>query len=94
MIVAISPHPDDAEWGAGAWLASTASRILVLTDCGRERVAEARDAAAALGADLVFSGMTDGGVTMTPYAVDEVAAHLADADTVLIPPFDDSPLRK
>lgn len=70
-VLAIGAHPDDIELGCGGTLAKHAAVgddvvMLVLTD-GRAgpgnvvaRVAEARAAAAVLGAEIVFGGLTDG----------------------------------
>lgn len=92
-IVAVSPHADDAEWGAGALLHRLAAegfnvQIVVLTHYSEERDQEARAAAEVLGAHATCLGLANDG-TLGPVHPRELRTLevLTDgADLVLHPP--------
>lgn len=95
-IVAVSPHADDAEYGAGSLLATYAAAghrvsIALMTGADETRLTEAKSAAAALGADLVCdpSGR-DGMLRVTPARVRWLEEQFAAADLVLAPHPDDT----
>ncbi|MEY9911852.1 LmbE family N-acetylglucosaminyl deacetylase [Catenulispora sp. MAP12-49] len=95
-IVAISPHADDAEYGAGCLLAAHAAlgcrvTIVLMTGANETRVIEAKAAAAALGADLILdpSG-SDGCLEITSDRISWLETQLAAASLVLAPHPDDT----
>jgi LmbE family N-acetylglucosaminyl deacetylase len=92
-VVAIGAHPDDVELGCGGTLlahraAGDDVTVLVMTDgtIGPQGAAsrrdEQRDAAALLGARLVWGGFEDGAVPDGVEAVSAIQAVVADADVV------------
>lgn len=95
-IVAVSPHADDAEYGAGGLLATYAAdghrvTIVLLAGANETRVGEAKEAAAVLGANLVADPTgCDGSLEVTAARVHWLEEHLRDADTVFAPHPDDT----
>lgn len=95
-IVAVSPHADDAEYGAGSLLATYAAvghrvTIALMTGADETRVTEAKGAAASLGADLVCDPTgRDGALRVTPARVRWLEEQFAAADLVLAPHPDDT----
>ena len=94
-VLAVGAHPDDIELGCGAALLAHRRRgdrvgLLVMTtgeggpQAARSRVLEQEDAAALLGADLVWGGFYDGAVPEGREAIDVVqqAAQAVQADIV------------
>ena len=72
-ILAVGAHPDDVELGCGGLLAASGASITVLINSdGRRggqwaiRRQEAEQAAAQLGADLIWRGLVDTRVQLTP----------------------------
>jgi LmbE family N-acetylglucosaminyl deacetylase len=95
-IVAVSPHPDDAEYGAGCLLASYAAlghrvTIVLMSAADDTRLVEAKQAAAVLGADLVAdpSGR-DGCIEITSARVRWLEDQIAAATVVFAPHPDDT----
>jgi LmbE family N-acetylglucosaminyl deacetylase len=95
-VVAVSPHPDDAEYGVGSLLATYAAcghrvTIALMTGADETRLTEAKSAAAVLGADLVADPTgRDGGLDVTPARVQWLEEHVATADAVFAPHPDDT----
>jgi LmbE family N-acetylglucosaminyl deacetylase len=88
-VLAVGAHPDDIELGCGATLAVHRARgddvtLLVLTEGelgagpGIERVREQQDAAARLGAALVWGGQADGHVDEGRPTVEVIESVLRD----------------
>jgi LmbE family N-acetylglucosaminyl deacetylase len=96
QIVAISPHADDAEYGAGCLLAAHAAlghrvTIVLMTGSDETRVMEAKAAAAALGADLVLDPTgSDGHLEITSDRIGWLETQLSMAGLVLAPHPDDT----
>jgi LmbE family N-acetylglucosaminyl deacetylase len=95
-VVGVSPHADDAEYGAGCLLAAYADAghrvsVALMTGMDETRSAEAKAAAVALGADLVTdpSGH-DGRLDVTGARVRWLEEQVAAADIVLAPHPDDT----
>lgn len=95
-VVGVSPHADDAEYGAGCLLAAYAAAghrvtIALMTGEDEVRVDEAKAAAVVLGADLVAdpSGH-DGSLDVTRARVRWLEEHVDAADVVLAPHPDDT----
>ncbi|MGW9438625.1 PIG-L deacetylase family protein [Streptomyces sp. NPDC055607] len=95
-VFAVSPHADDAEYGAGSLLAGLADgghdvTIALMTGADERRRGEAKAAAATLGAGLVVdpSGR-DGVLDVTSARVRWLEEQLAGADLVLAPHPDDT----
>jgi LmbE family N-acetylglucosaminyl deacetylase len=102
-VLAVGPHPDDIELGCGAALlahrrAGHQVTLLVMTDGEngpqeeRSRRAEQEDAAALLGAAVIWGGFQDGAVPAEGAAVGVVEAALAatGADLVYLPAVADT----
>ncbi|WP_189135023.1 PIG-L deacetylase family protein [Wenjunlia tyrosinilytica] len=95
-VVAVSPHADDAEYGAGALLSGYAQAgwpvvIALMTGSSHGRVREAADAAQVLGARLVVdeSGQ-DGALEVTSARVRWLEGIVGGAHLVLAPHPDDT----
>ncbi|MFI9011583.1 PIG-L deacetylase family protein [Actinosynnema sp. NPDC053489] len=95
-VVAVSPHADDAEYGAGCLLAAYAAAghrvtVALMTGADEVRAAEAKAAAVVLGADLVTdpSG-NDGSLDVTGARVRWLEEQVEAADVVLAPHPDDT----
>jgi len=89
-VLAIGAHPDDVELGCGAALVGHARgghrvTLLVMTtgergpQAARSRVQEQEDAAALLGAELVWGNFVDGEVPDGREAVDVIEAALRES---------------
>ncbi|MEV8435885.1 PIG-L family deacetylase [Actinosynnema sp. NPDC051121] len=95
-VVAVSPHPDDAEYGAGGLLAAYAAgghRVTIVLMAGGDetRLTEAKSAASILGAELVADPTgRDGGLAVTGARVRWMEEHVATADMVFAPHPDDT----
>ncbi|HVT75505.1 MAG TPA: PIG-L deacetylase family protein [Acidimicrobiales bacterium] len=94
-VVAIGAHPDDIEIGCGASLAAHRARgdnvtLLVMTtgeqgpQASCSRVTEQEDAAAVLGAGLVWAGFEDGAVPEGRAAVDVIQSVVRDTGAALV----------
>lgn len=91
MILAVGPHPDDVEWGAGAMLAG--QTIYVAAGCSDQRRQEALAAAQVLDADLLVGPAKDRQVAASAdLLLAEVEGLLLGGlvDTVLMPPLGDA----
>lgn len=99
-LLAIGAHPDDVEMTSGGWLALARKQghrtgILHLTrgEMGthgtpEQRLQEAQDAAAILGAELRFAGLRDGHIHDDDESVRVVVDHLrATCPAVVIAPY-------
>jgi LmbE family N-acetylglucosaminyl deacetylase len=95
-VVAVSPHSDDAEYGAGSLLAAYAGcghrvTIALMTGADESRLTEAKSAAAVLSADLVADPTgRDGSLDVTRARVRWLEEQIATADMVLAPHPDDT----
>ncbi len=95
-VVGVSPHADDAEYGAGCLLAAYAAAghrvsIVLMTGVDEVRSAEAKAAAAVLGADLVTDPTGhDGCLDVTGARVRWLEEQTGRADVVLAPHPDDT----
>lgn len=94
-VVAVGAHPDDIELGCGAALAAHRLRgdqvtLLVMTtgeqgpQASRSRIAEQEDAAAVLGADLLWAGFEDGAVPDGRAAVDAIQSVVRERAATLV----------
>ncbi|MFJ5780134.1 PIG-L deacetylase family protein [Streptomyces sp. NPDC093094] len=95
-VIAVSPHADDAEYGAGSLLTALSARghrvgIALMTGSNEMRMAEAKSAASMLGADLVADASgRDGTLDVTPARVRWLEERISAADLVLAPHPDDT----
>jgi LmbE family N-acetylglucosaminyl deacetylase len=94
-VLAVGAHPDDIELGCGGALLAHRARgdeitLLVMTDGAqgpqdaRSRLGEQEDAAALLGAGLLWGGFRDGAVPAGPMAVDVVEQAMAKSAADLV----------
>lgn len=94
-VLAIGAHPDDIELGCGATLVGHRRRgdhvsMLVMTtgergpQYARSRITEQEDAAALLGADLLWGGFEDGAVPEGRASVDAIQRVLREAEADLV----------
>lgn len=96
LVVAVSPHPDDSEWGAGGTLSRFSNegsevRIVTLTVTTADRDREGTYAARILGAEYHALHLGhDGTLRTAPSSVDSLADALTGAGLVLCPPATDS----
>lgn len=94
MMLAVSPHPDDTEWGAAGLLAARSGGLLYVVAADSEpRWAEAQAAAQALGVTALRGPATDGAVAAAEGLVrldleTLIATH--QPDLVLVPPDGDT----
>lgn len=95
-ILALSPHADDIEYGAGCLLDAYSSQghcitIALLTGNDSYRTSEATAAAQRLGASLEFDATgSDGNLEVSADRISWLDKLIADADVVLAPHPDDS----
>ncbi len=95
-VVAVSPHADDAEYGAGALLAGLSRQgwtviIALMTGAAEHRVLEAKNAAQVLGAHLAVDATgCDGSLDVTSGRVRWLEELVAGAHLVLAPHPDDT----
>ncbi|MGW6934630.1 PIG-L deacetylase family protein [Lentzea sp. NPDC054927] len=96
LVVAVSPHADDAEYGAGGLLAAYAEAgcdvvIALMTGANPDRFTEAEAAAAVLGARVVADVTgRDGSLEVTSARVRWLETCVSDARVVLAPHPDDT----
>ncbi|GAA1341911.1 PIG-L deacetylase family protein [Saccharothrix algeriensis] len=96
VVVAVSPHADDAEYGAGGLLAAYADAgydvlVALMTGAHPNRLREAEAAARVLGARVVADGSgCDGALEVTSARVRWLERLTADAQVVLAPHPDDT----